>query len=426
MKLSVLILFFLPLKLFAQDTLSLQKCIDLLKGNKQNFIDQSFNFQSSTVNRKYHFYSALPNLSASTGFNTSFGRRLDPFTNTFATSSVNSQSFGLNTSMNLFNGFSYFYKRNVLNNSLQLSQLEIRKTENELVRSIIETYINLCTSQLRLTISNKKIINIQETQTLQNVLFKSGRISSIDTLKSFISIKNEAVIQSKIKAEIRLLEIDLNFKTGLPLSLTHSYSISSLTKITDKLYLNEFFENERIKLELQNEMNNLKISKSMLLPSVSLNGNVGTGFSTNNKNYTIQGNPTKPYDNQIQENLYESIGLYVNIPIFSKGEYFKQKELTNLKREQLTEIQKKNELQQVKKTTELEQRILMLSAEISLESEVLSALQNVFDKTQLLYKEGRILYTELETNRLSLFDKEIAIEQLKVQAIFLKLQVLKN
>jgi outer membrane protein TolC len=158
------------------------------------------------------------------------------------------------------------------------------------------------------------------------------------------------------------------------------------------------------------------------MPSISLNGNIGTGFSTNNKDFTTPGNPTKPYDDQINQNLYEAIGIYVNIPLFSKGEYLKQKELTNLKKDQLQETQKKIETDQAKRMVEIEQRILSLSAEITLENEVLKTLQQVFDKTQLLYKEGRISYTELETNRLLLFDKEMAIEQLKVELLFLKLQ----
>lgn len=422
MRILAIIFLLVPLKFYSQDTLSLQQCIELMKSNKQNFIEQSTSNQTSLVNRKYHFYSALPSLSASTGFNTSFGRRLDPFTNTFATSNVNSQSFGLNASMNVFNGFSYFYKRNILNNTILLSQLNFKKSENEQTRSLIESYVNVCKAQLRLTISDKKIKNIQETQTLQRILFKAGRINSVDTLKSYISIKNEEIVQSKVKAEIRLSQIDLNYKMGLPISSEHGFSITSISSIADKIQLSEYFESERLKLELQNEVENLRIAKTSLMPSISLNGNIGTGFSTNNKDFTTPGNPTKPYDDQINQNLYESIGIYVNIPLFSKGVYLKQKDLTNLKKDQLQESQKKIESDQVKRMVELDQKTLSLSAEITLENEVLKTLQQVFDKTQLLYKEGRISYTELETNRLLLFDKEIAIEQLKVELLFLKLQ----
>lgn len=423
MRILTLVLLLVPLKFYSQDTMSLQQCIDLMKANKQNFIEQSFSNQTSLVNRKYHFYSALPSLSASTGINTSFGRRLDPFTNTFATSNVNSQSLGLNASVNVFNGFSYFYKRKILNNTVLLSQLNFKKSENEQIRSLIESYVNVCKAQLRLTISEKKIKNIQETQALQRILFKAGRINSIDTLKSYISIKNEEITQSKIKAEIRLSQIDLNYKMGLPLSSEHSFSITSISSIVDKILLSEYFESERLKLELQNEVENLRITKTALIPSISLNGNVGTGFSTNNKDFTTPGNPTKPYDDQINQNLYEAIGIYVNIPLFSKGEYLKQKELSNLKKDQLQELQKKIESDQAKRIFELDQKILSLSAEITLEMEVLKTLQQVFDKTQLLYKEGRISYTELETNRLLLFDKEMAIEQLKLDLTFLKTQI---
>lgn len=423
MRKLALIFFLLPFKFYAQDTLTLQQCIDLMKANKQNFINQYFTNQTNEVNRKYHFYSALPSLSASTSFNTSFGRRLDPFTNTFATSNVNSQSFGLNASMNVFNGFSYFYKKNILNNTVLLAQLDIKKSENEQTLSLIESYIKVCKAQLHLLISEKKIKNIQETQTIQRMLFKAGRINSIDTLKSYVTTKNEEIAKSKLKAEIRLSQIDLNYKMGLPLSSEHSFSITSISSIADKILLSEYFETERLKLELQNEVENLRIAKSALLPSISLNGNVGTGFSTNNKDFSVPSNPTKPYDDQINQNLYEAIGIYVNIPLFSRGEYLKQKELTNLKKDLIQENQKKIELEHAKRKVELNQKSLALSAEITLEMEVLMTLQQVFDKSQLLYQEGRISYTELEDVNTQLFDKTISIEQLKIDQLFFKLQI---
>lgn len=405
----------------AQDTLTLQECIDLLKNNKQNFYEQKFTNQTNFVNRKYHIYSVLPNLSASTGFNTSFGRRLDPFTNTFATSNVNSQSFGLNAGMTIFNGFSYFYKRSILNNTIQLSQLEFKKKENEQIQSLIESYINLCKLELRLIISDKKINNIQEIQNLQRILLKNGRISAVDTLKSYLSIKNEGVLKSKIYAENRLSQINLNYKMGLPLNSAHHFSFESISNCADKIIFFEYFESERIKLELINEIENLKIYKSSIMPSVSLNGNIGTGFSTNNKDFNSIGYPTKSYMSQINENLYESIGIYVNIPLFSKGEYFKKKELTDLKNEQLQEARNKNEIDYSKRIVEIEQKTLALSAEISLETDILITLQQVFDKTKQLYLEGRVSYLDLESISMTLFEKKLIIEMLKIDKQFFQL-----
>lgn len=109
--------------------------------------------------------------------------------------------------------------------------------------------------------------------------------------------------------------------------------------------------------------------------------------------------------------------------MFSRGEYLKQKELTNLKKDLIQENQKKIELEHAKRKVELNQKSLALSAEITLEMEVLMTLQQVFDKSQLLYQEGRISYTELEDVNTQLFDKTISIEQLKIDQLFFKLQI---
>ena len=423
MRLFLLMFVFEPFLCFAQDTISLQSCIDLLKKNERNFIEQNYDLKSNTLNKNYHIYSALPNLSASTSLNTSFGRRIDPFTNTFTTSNVNSQSYGLSSSMGLFNGFTYFYKRNKFRNSLQIAENNYKKTENEQIRSLIENYIQLCKTQLNISISKKKISSIKKTQEIQSLLFKGGRISSVDTLKSFLSIKNEEITLNKLLTEKRLLEIDLNYKIGQPLNSVHSFTISTISNISDQMLFNEFFELENAKLELQNVTENFKIAKAAMLPSISLNGNIGTGFSTNNKDYTLPGTPTKSYEDQLNQNLYESVGVYINVPIFSKGENLKQQKLLALKTDQLTESQKKIEVETIKKTTEIEQKIVSLTTEIALELELLKTLQLVFDKTELLYQEGRVPYTDLEYTRIQLFDKENKIEQLKVDLVFLKLQI---
>jgi outer membrane protein TolC len=124
---------------------------------------------------------------------------------------------------------------------------------------------------------------------------------------------------------------------------------------------------------------------------------------------------------QINENLYESIGIYVNIPLFSKGEYFKQKELTDLKKEQLQEARKKNEIDYSKRIVEIEQKTLALSAEISLETDILITLQQVFDKTKQLYLEGRVSYLDLESISMTLFEKKLIIEMLKIDKQFFQL-----
>ena len=111
---------------FSQDTLTLQQCLDASKKNELLYATENRTISQSDLNIKYNIWSLLPGLTASTSFNTSFGRRVDPFTNTFATNTVNSQSFGLSTSIPVFNGFSYIHSRNKLVIEKQKNELEIK------------------------------------------------------------------------------------------------------------------------------------------------------------------------------------------------------------------------------------------------------------------------------------------------------------
>lgn len=50
--------------------------------------------------------------------------------------------------------------------------------------------------------------------------------------------------------------------------------------------------------------------------------------------------------------------------------------------------------------------------------------QQIKEKTKLLYEQGKITYSELETSQIQLFEKELYLEQLKIEGIFLKLLLL--
>lgn len=406
---------------FSQETISLQTCLDKAKSNSTQFAAESGLLNRSRIDRQFHWWTLLPDLSASVGINTSFGRRLDPFTNTFATSSVNSQSFGLNSGVQLFNGFSYFHKRNSLNARIQLNEISLNEKMNELRIRVIETYVDLCKLSVQTQLTESRIEKFKQIQTVQRSLIREGRINAIDTLKSHNSVLIEQNILLDLANESKLKTIELNFQIGLPLRTNHVLDLTSISEIEERPQFSEKYRIEALKTELELLQNQLKSDRSNYLPVVSMNGLVGTGFSTNNKDYSLAGNPTKPYSDQINQNLYEGIGFYLTVPLFNRGEWVKTKQLNEIQQTEVIVRKQLTEYLLEKQQLEREQKQLSNKAKQEQIKQTANNLQVIYTKSLLLYEAGRLTYTEMET---ALMDWQLKLNDyqlLKIESEILKL-----
>ena len=164
-----------------------------------------------------------------------------------------------------------------------------------------------------------------------------------------------------------------------------------------------------------------KTERAKILPVISLNGLLGTGFSTNNKDYLLAGNPTKSYSRQINENLYEGIGIYLNMPLFNRGEWLKTKRIDAIKREELESRKEQIDLQLEKQVLELEQKRLNLKLKLEQCKQINDNLEMIYEKSLLLYIEGRLTYPEIQTVFMEWQQKRIVYETLQLDLRLLEL-----
>jgi outer membrane protein len=415
-----LMLLFVSSNANAQDTLTLQQCIDVSKKNEMMYATENRTLSQADLNIKYNKWSLLPSLTGSTSFNTSFGRRVDPFTNTFATNTVNSQSFGLSTSIPVFNGFNYIYTRNKLEIEKQKNELSLKQKLNANSIKIIELYVELCTVQLQKDLAVTRIEKYKQIQVIQKSLLKGGKINSIDTLKSFNSLLTEESNLLNLENQIEQKSIDLNYIVGLPLTSKFAYQFQSIKACKEEIEFSESFDLENLDIEMNALQEQLGIDRSRILPSLSISGSFGTGYSTNNKDYTVPGNPTLPYNEQINKNLYEGIGVNLSIPIFNKGTYLKARQLSELSKTELEQRKELKTLEIEKRKLQNEQQLSYLNSEINQLKTVTNNLQLIYDKTFLIYKEGKITYREVET---AFLEWQVKLIEMKVKE--LDLEVLK-
>lgn len=409
-----ILLLFLSSSAMGQEQLTLQQCVDRALANSLQTNTENAEIQSALVNRKYHYWSFIPDLSGSVGFNTSFGRRIDPFTNTFTTKNVNSQTFGLNSSVTLFDGFRLRYNKLVLDYSIQQKELSLEIRQNELLLRIIDLYTEQCKTSVQSNQSVLRIEKYRELQSIQKKLLKEGKITVIDTLKSHNSLVNEELLLAKLKSEQRLKNFELNFLIHAPLRTEYRFDPASVSALKTIPVLQQKLEIELLTLQAKVDENQWHVDRAAIFPKLSLNGSFGTGFSSNRKDFSLPGNPTISWNNQIPQNLSENIGIYLNVPLFNHGNWLKTKELYEVRRMQMTQSLERTELEVEKARIENEQNYLFKKAEILQTEQITAGFRAIYDKTVLLYSEGRISYSEVEIVFMEWQTKLTDLETLKL------------
>ena len=412
--LSFLLINFLS---YSQKEYTVQECIDLGVKNVQNTISQVSKFQQSIVNQQFAKYSFLPTLNANTGYNSNYGRKIDPFTNTFGLNVVNSNSLGLSSQLILFQGFRYFKQNKLFDKTSSNSEFEIERANEKVKNQVIEKCILIWKIQIKIEQQVKIIEDLKSFKLRQTELVKEGRLSAIDTLTSSINIKTQTITLLNYKREISYETINLNFIIGLPVlneTKIESYKTSlSVYQIT----LDEYFQIEDLKnkleiIELQN-----KVDKTQNIPTLSFNANAGTGYYSSNKDYTDPNKPIIPYGTQFINNAYQAIGLSLSVPIFNKGEYYRKQKIYEISMQEQNDLIEYKKIEIIKKKSEFETQRKYLEDALIIQKEILKDKKTIVQVTQLIYLEEKIRLSEVEKVEAEYYTYLNLIQDLEIEWI---------
>lgn len=409
-------------ELAAQDTLTLQTCFDNLEKSKFSLVSENSTVSTAKVNMNYHKLTALPNLNANSNSNAGFGRILDPVSNQFSTSQVNSQSFGLNSSVTLFNGFGYYHQRNKLSLIHQQAITKYDQSLNGLFLDVIPMFVELCLKQAQLELSDLRLKQLNNLLAVQRILYQNGKITQVDTLRAHNLVMKEQTEQFLLKQTFRTTEIRLNMRMGRALDDRHFYDVNSIESITHGPQPNEAYALQSIAIEQEMIRVEEKLARSSIVPSLALSGSLGTRYSTALKEdpFDFQSAPMS-YRNQMDVNLFQNIGFQLSIPIFSNGEYLKNAQLRKIKEDELLMQSESITLDLERKNMEFN---LLFSSTLSRCQQIETSTKNlelIYNLTVESYKSGRTTFSELEDIFIEWQTEVLNLKSAKYELIRLRL-----
>ena len=336
---------------------TLEECINYALDHNINIKKQylNINFQEEVLMQSK--LGMLPNFNgyASHGYN--WGQRVDPFTNQFATDRVRSNNLYLQGDLNLWSGFQQLnlVKKNKLN--FQKAQFDADFFKDDISISVATEYLQTLyylefveMARNQLDITNQQVERTQK-------LVDAGTLAKGDLLT--IEAQQASEELSLVDAENSLSLAYLNLSQLMELQTPEGFQIDKpeLGLIDqpemytpDKLYTTAVEMRPEIKsaeMGVEASEMDLKIARGAYYPRLSLSGSLGSGYSGanqigNNPFYEEQplgyfytddpDNPIqavyqlrpgyesfdpKPFSDQFQDNLNETMNLSLNIPIFN-------------------------------------------------------------------------------------------------------------
>lgn len=322
-KISYTIIFLnLVLFSYSQENLSLTDCFFIALKNNLNLKEEQFNAKISKTRVNAAKLKALPSINSSATNRYSWGRSIDPDSNSYIETQFSTVSGGIGSSFNLFSGFQNLNAIKQAKQDLMINKVNYAQVENDLKINIASKY----TSILFLQEIVKSLKAEKESTTKQlemiELKFKAGYLSESEVykVKSQLANLDVTLITTENELDInfldlkQLLNLDVTKTVTLNPLINEDFTILELEKEEEFVSKNvEIYPMYQIsKLQLLKSKTDININRSALFPKISSNFNYNSFYTSSKELIT--------FNNQINLNLNYSVGFSVSMPLFNQSQ----------------------------------------------------------------------------------------------------------
>lgn len=399
---------------YSQNIWTLEQCIDSAFHNNSNIKLLELNLAISETNLKASKLNFIPTLNANANHGYNWGQTIDPFTNQFATNRVQYDNFYLSSSLTLFSGFNSHYNKKIKSFEYEINSQDLNIKKREISLEILTAYLQVKLNEEIISLRKKSLSYIDEALKREIIL------ENLEYQTNVKSLEKEAQ-KSKEEYLLKLAENDLKkssflLQTLIGLVPDSTFVLSDSIFLIKKIYVDESL---LAKLETQKLEYEQKQLKGRFLPTISISGSLGSGYSGNNKYLNENGEyVSQPIKNQINENLYRSFNATISIPIFNGvNSYFKIR-ISDLKYQQLNIKNNQLKSDHINKLLEYQIDIENLKSELISAKKTVESYTKLFDNSKIQYENNSISYFDYIKYKEELFIAESEATQVKYRLIF--------
>ncbi len=353
-KFLFIIVLLLAGKVEAQNTYTLRACIDTAIKNNLQVNQAGYVADGSLIDLQQAKALALPGVSANISHGENLGRSIDPFTNTYKDQRLLFAGYNLNAGITLWNGSSIRNNKQSAALLADASKQDWEQSKNLVTINVILAYLQVLSADEQLSASiQRRDLTKQQVDRLE-VLQQNGATQPgiYYDLKAQLSSDEMNVIDGKTNVEnakILLAQwMNIDYDPALLLEKVEQEILPLAYEADRELIFNTAAANLALMkaavLRQQSAEKNIAAIKGSLLPTISLNGSLGTNISSaastlnfvsssdvpsgdyvlvdGVKNDVITNNSVFAeekigYFNQWKNNFNTQVGISIQIPILN-------------------------------------------------------------------------------------------------------------
>ena len=310
----------------AQKKWTLTECIDYALQNNITLQQAKLQKQSATEERKQAKAALLPSLSASTS--QSFGYRpwLENGVATVTNGTVNSKvnktyyngSYGINAQWTVWNGNQNRNQVKLGEVSEQQAELQTETTANNIQERIAQLYVQILYMNEAVEVNKQSLETSKRNEQRGKEMVEVGKMAKADLAQ--LTAQRAADEYTIVEAESNIANYKLQLKQLLELTGDEDFDIEMLTAGDEQALaeipaLSTVYETalggrpeiKNAQLGLKQSDIQMNIAKAGAMPTISINGGVGTSTASMS---------SQNWDKQIKTNFDASVSASVSVPLF--------------------------------------------------------------------------------------------------------------
>ena len=437
----------------AQESHTLRQCIEKAWANNLQIKQAELNVESSESSLKNTKTNTLPNLNGFASHNYNWGQRIDPFTNQFANTRVQSNSFGLSSSIDLFNGFQNQQDIKAQSAAVESVVFDLEAQKNDVALAVSSSFLSVLMAEELVTVADRQVEITKQQLDRVKIMVDAGSINIGNqyTLEAQLAQDESNLIARQNEYQLAMLSLKqlLMLSTSEEIALVKPANLQSdpaqQIESADVVYAYAESSMPQIKSAERSLMqwdSRLKSAKGGRYPSLTLSGSIGSGYSglrTEVVNATIDGSqqigatesgelvyaPTfntelqkVGFGTQLSDNFNQFVGLSLNVPIFNRGVINNSVQQARINQD-IALLQLEQEKQSLRQIIESARADAIAARALYLSNlKTVASNQRAFDFAQSRFEAGALNVTEFNTAKNNLQMAETQLRRAKYDFTF--------
>ena len=397
-----------------QQPWKVEQCIKYAMNHSQEVRLEERSLEDARIRRTQSIGAWLPSVNGSVGGQYNFGRAVDPETNTYTNVNTFYNSYNLQATLPIFEGFARYYDSKAARARLLMGKQGLQAAKEEVAKQVMKLCMDVIYLQGAVRLAADKLSESRQLLKQTKIMLEVGTKSEADVAQVQATVAADDYEVTNQQNLLTHAWIALKAQMNFPLTDTLALDTLFLSEphpLPEEETAQDIFHRAQLYYpalmqsdwEVRAARYSLKATRGSLFPSLS----VGAGISTSFYKTLGQESPLG-YRRQMRENRGEFVFATLSIPIFNRLD-----RLSEIRR-QRNEWRKAVDRQQ-QQQTELQRLILEALADyessnrecLKLQKKVTSDEWNLRLLTQK-YQEGLASGLEVQTASVILLQGQAA------------------